>query len=291
MLPSYRLLGEVAPARDNVVLVVHALTGTDQPLSWWPGVVGDGCVLDPARHALLCPTLPAALVSADGADATTRDQARALVALLDALAIPRVRLVCGGSLGGMVTLEFAATAPDRFGHAVALAAPAVQTAQGMAWNALMHRALALGGPREGLALARMVGMLSYRAADGLEARFGNRTGREGVASWLAHHGERLVARFDAQRYAALITLMDRHDVGAGRGGVAAALAPVAARLTGVGIPGDQLYPANTVTRWTDAAGARYRAITSPHGHDAFLLEAPQVAAILAEALQDAQAAG
>ncbi len=284
MLPSYRLLGEIAPARDNVVLVVHALTGTDQPLDWWPGVVGDGCVLDPARWAVLCPTLPDALVTGQGAPATTRDMARALVALLDALDIPQVRLVCGGSLGGMVTLEFAATAPDRFGQAVALAAPAVQTAQGMAWNALMHRALAIGGPREGLALARMVGMLSYRSADGLEARFGPRTGREGVASWMAHHGERLVARFDAARYAALITLMDRHDVGAGRGGVAAALAPVAARLTGVGIPGDQLYPANTVAHWTAVSGARYGELDSPHGHDAFLLEAAQVAILLREAL-------
>ncbi len=284
MLPSYRLLGDIAPARDNVVLVVHALTGTDQPLDWWPGVVGDGQVLDPARHALLCPTLPAAPPAEGGGAPTTRDLARALVALLDALAIPRVRLVCGGSLGGMVTLEFAASAPDRFAQAVALAAPAVQTAQGMAWNALMHRALAIGGPRDGLALARMVGMLSYRSAEGLEVRFGNRADASGVAAWMAHHGERLVARFDADRYAQLIALMDRHDVGAGRGGVAGALAPVAARLTGVGIPGDQLYPAAVVEGWTTAAGARYRAITSPHGHDAFLLEAGQGSAILAEAL-------
>ena len=130
----------------------------------------------------------------------------------------------------------------------------------------------------------MVGMLSYRSADGLEARFGPRTGREGVASWMAHHGERLVARFDAARYAALITLMDRHDVGAGRGGVAAALAPVAARLTGVGIPGDQLYPANTVAQWTAVSGARYGELDSPHGHDAFLLESVQVTALLREAL-------
>jgi homoserine O-acetyltransferase len=285
VLPSYRLLGTLSPARDNAVLVVHALTGTDQPLDWWPGVVGAGQVLDPARHALLCPTLPHTLVADDGTPATTRHQARALAALLDALEIPQLRLVCGGSLGAMVTLEFAASYPDRFQQAVALAAPAVQTAQGMAWNALMHRALAVGGPREGLALARMVGMLSYRSADGLEARFGNRTDHTGVASWMAHHGERLVARFNAERYAGLITLMDRHDVGAGRGGVAAALAPVASRLLGVGIPGDQLYPANTVAAWTSAAGAPYAELASPHGHDAFLLEAAQVSALLAQALR------
>ncbi|MDB4949854.1 MAG: metX hom [Gemmatimonadetes bacterium] len=78
--------------------------------------------------------------------------------------------------------------------------------------------------------------------------------------------------------------MDSHDVGRGRGGAGKALRRAAAHLTGVGIPGDLLYPADDVRRWTDAACVEYREIASPLGHDAFLLEHDQVAAILSEAL-------
>jgi homoserine O-acetyltransferase len=296
----YCLEGAVSAARDNVVLVVHALTGTVHASTWWKGVIGEGAALDPTRHAILCANL---LGGCDGTtgpteadpDAlppfTTRDQAAVLARLLDALDIAAPLLVCGGSLGGMVTLEFAASFPARVRGAVALAAPAAQTAQGLAWNAIMRRAIALGGARDGLALARMVGMLSYRTPEGLERRFGRtRSRRESfqVNAWLEAHGEKLVARFDAASYGALIDAMDTHDVGRGRGGIAAALAPVADRLTGVGIPGDQLYPDVSVREWAAAAHAAYVDIASLHGHDAFLLESEQVSRLLAKAVADAE---
>ena len=296
----YRLEGTINAARDNVVLVVHALTGTTEASAWWPGVVGHGCAIDPTRHAVLCANLlggcDGTLVQRTG-DAldppaiTTRDQASVLARLLDALHIGEPLLICGGSLGGMVTLEFAASFPDRVRSAVVLAAPAAQTAQGSAWNAIMQTAIAIGGPRDGLALARMVGMLSYRTPEGLEQRFGRsrvQPTRSGVASgvvdWLQAHGERLVNRFDADSYSALIAAMDAHDTGRGRGGAESALAPVADRLTGVGIEGDLLYPAEAVRRWTRDIGARYVVIDSLHGHDAFLLETERVSAVLADAL-------
>jgi homoserine O-acetyltransferase len=221
---------------------------------------------------------------------TTRDQAIVLGALLDLLEIDRPLLVCGGSLGGMVTLEFAASFPDRVRRAVVLAAPAAQTAQGLAWNTIMQRAIEIGGAREGLALARMVGMLSYRTPEGLERRFGRVRNERGVFTvndWLAAHGDKLVARFDAVSYAALLDAMDTHDVGRGRGGIHAALAPVADRLTGVGVGGDLLYPAEAVREWVDVAGARYEHITSVHGHDAFLLERVRVSAVLRDAVATA----
>lgn len=297
----YRLEGAISEARDNVVLVVHALTGTVHASTWWKGVIGDGAALDPSRHAILCANL---LGGCDGTtgpseadpDAlppiSTRDQAAVLARLLDALRIAAPLLVCGGSLGGMVTLEFAASFPDRVRGAVVLAAPAAQTAQGLAWNAIMRRAIALGGARDGLALARMVGMLSYRTPEGLERRFGRTQSRAGgfqVNEWLDAHGEKLVARFDAASYGALIDAMDVHDVGRGRGGISAALAPVADRLTGVGIPGDLLYPDVSVREWAAAANADYTELASLHGHDAFLLESEQVSRLLAKALADAEA--
>jgi homoserine O-acetyltransferase len=292
----YRLEGELAPARDNLVLIVHALTGTVDATTWWRGVVDRGGAIDPTRHAVLTANLLGGCNGTTGPtnanpDAlppfTTRDQAAVLARVLDALGVRAPLLVCGGSLGGQVTLEFAASFPDRVRAAVVLAAPAAQTAQGLAWNTIMRRAVTLGGVTEGLALARMIGMLSYRTPEALERRFGRARSANGtflVNDWLDVHGERLVARFDASSYGALIDAMDAHDVGRGRGGIAAALAPVADRLTGVGIPGDLLYPAECVREWAQAARAHYVDLPSVHGHDAFLLETARVSAILRSAI-------
>lgn len=292
----YRLEGALSTARDNVVLVVHALTGTVNASEWWRGVVEAGGAIDPTRHAVLSANLLGGCGGTtgprnDSPDVlpafTTRDQAHVLARVLDALGVHSPLLVCGGSLGGQVTLEFAASFPQRVRAAVVLAAPAAQTAQGLAWNAIMRRAIALGGVQEGFALARMVGMLSYRTPEALERRFGrakNANGNYLVNEWLDVHGQKLVARFDATSYGALIDAMDTHDVGRDRGGISAALAPIANRVTGVGIPGDLLYPAECVREWATAAGAHYRDLPSVHGHDAFLLETTRVSNILREAI-------
>lgn len=296
----YRLEGSLNAARDNVVLVVHALTGSTHASEWWKGVIGANAAIDPSRHAVLCANLLGGCdgttgPSEDNPDAlppiSTRDQAALLARLLDALGIGAPLLVCGGSLGGMVTLEFAASCPTRVRSAVVLAAPAAQTAQGIAWNAIMRRAIALGGVREGLALARMVGMLSYRTPEGLERRFGRSRSEHGtfqVRDWLEMHGDKLVARFDATSYGALIDAMDEHDVGRDRGGLSAALSAVGDRLIGVGIPSDLLYPADSVREWTTAAKATYVELPSIHGHDAFLLEVDRVSAVIATAIKNSE---
>jgi homoserine O-acetyltransferase len=292
----YRIEGTINAARDNVVLVVHALTGTPEASDWWKGVIGEGEALDPATHAILCANLLGGCVGSSGPRFdddtlfpafTTRDQAAVLARLLDELRIDRPALVCGGSLGGMVTLEFAASFPERVRQAVVLAAPAAQTAQGLAWHAIMRRAVALGGTDEGLALARMIGMLSYRTSNSFEARFAREQSTSGVFrinEWLYAHGDKLVQRFDARSYIGLIDAMDAHDCGRGRGGIAESLRPVAARIIGVGIPGDILFSAESVQEWCAASGARYVELQSEHGHDAFLLEAERVSEIIGSAL-------
>lgn len=292
----YRLEGALNNARDNVVLVVHALTGTPQASAWWKGVIGANAAIDPTRHAVLCTNLLGGCNGTSGSSNatphalppfTTRDQALVLARVLDVLGIGAPMLVCGGSLGGMVTLEFAASFPERIRAAVVLAAPAAQTAQGIAWNRLMRRAIALGGVTEGLALARMIGMVSYRTPEGLEQRF-RRTrderGRFQMSDWLEVHGQKLVARFDATSYVSLIDAMDEHDIGRERGGISTALSAIGDRLVGVGVPGDLLYPATCVQEWTTAANATYVELPSIHGHDAFLLEVDRVAAIITDAL-------
>ncbi|MDQ6613019.1 MAG: homoserine dehydrogenase, partial [Gemmatimonadota bacterium] len=293
----YRLEGAISAARDNVVLVVHALTGTPDASSWWRGVIGAENVLSPHSHAILCANLLGGCAGTSGPrtdetnffpNITTRDQAASLARLLDELNVRVPLLICGGSLGGMVTLEFAASFPDRVRQAVVLAAPAAQTAQALAWHTIMRRAIAIGGAEDGLALARMTGMLSYRTSASLEERFGRNRNAGGlfeVNEWLYAHGDRLVQRFDASSYVGLIDAMDAHDVGRGRNGISAALTSVADRLIGVGIPGDILYSAESVRAWCEQSGAEYRELSSPFGHDAFLLETDQVSAIISDALQ------
>ncbi len=292
----WTLVGMPNAARDNVVLVAHALTGTPDVQEWWSELVGDGLAIDTRRYAVLCANVLGGCAGSTGprvGDAspfpalTVRDQACQLWSLLDAFDVHAPTLITGGSLGGMVALELAALQPHRVREVVVLAAPAAQTALGAGWHAIMRTAVAVGGSRDGLALARMAGMLSYRSAAGFESRFAHAEAPDGtpaIAAWLAHHGQRLLERFDAASYVALIDAMDRHDVGRGRGGLEAALRSVGPRITGVGIPGDLLYPDDVVTRWTQAIGARYVELSSRHGHDAFLLETEQVAAVLRDAL-------
>jgi homoserine O-acetyltransferase len=292
---QYTLLGRLNAARDNLVLVTHALTGTPDVHTWWPELIGPGRALDTEHVAVLCANVlggcygstgPAAESANGFPDLSTRDQAAALWALLDTLQVHAPALIVGGSLGGMVALELAALQPARCREVLVLAAPAAQTALGAGWHAIMRTALTIGGAHDGLALARMAGMLSYRAPSGLESRFAGRQqeGTHAVATWLAHHGERLVERFSAGSYRVLIDAMDRHDVARGRGSLADALGPVAERVTGVGIPGDLLYPDDVVRAWTSAIGARYESIVSDHGHDAFLLESERVGTLVSEAL-------
>jgi homoserine O-acetyltransferase len=296
---AYVLEGALNARRDNLVLVFHSLTGSPESLGGWKGeVIGPGKAIDTDRWAVLCPNLlgscygttytRGAFEPAGPPRVSTRDQARLAFELVEALGVRRVALATGGSLGGMVTLEWAATYPAHARAAVVFAAPVAHSAWALGWNHVQRQAVEAAGPAAGLAIARMVGMLTYRSPAELESRFARLPG-EGetfaVQSYLTHHGAKLVARFDAESYLTLLDAMDGHDVGRGRGGVAAALSAFEGLLVGVGITSDVLYPEDEVRRWVRAAGAESRTLPSPHGHDAFLLESGPVGEVLAEALE------
>lgn len=296
---AYHLDGALNPDRDNAILVFHALTGSaDAAGGWWTDVIGPGGPLDTDRYAVLCPNLLGSCYGTTGPGepgredfplVTTRDQARLAQLLVDELGITGVALAVGGSVGGMVAMEWAVANPGLADSVVVLAAPAAHTASAIAWNHIQRQAIEAGGER-GLEIARMIGMMTYRTPDEQARRFGRRRELDGgwsVASYLEHHGRKLRDRFDARSYVALTRAMDSHDVGRGRGGIAAALKTIRSRLIGVGIPGDVLYSHADVRGWVDAAGAEYREIRSIHGHDAFLLESEQTARILADALEPA----
>ncbi|HEX5872654.1 MAG TPA: hypothetical protein VFY65_19625, partial [Longimicrobium sp.] len=213
--------------------------------------------------------------------------------LVDELGVASVALAVGGSLGGMVAMEWAAQNPDLPRAVAILAAPAAHTAHAIAWNHIQRRMIDAAG-EQGLEIARMIGMMTYRTPDEQAERFGRGRTEAGewiVGAYLDHHGRKLRERFTVRAYRTLTGAMDSHDVGAGRGGTGSALRRIEGRLIGVGIPGDLLYSADDVRAWTEAAGAEYREIRSIHGHDAFLLEPAQVAEILEDALRSSEPAG
>lgn len=293
---AYGLLGEIEKNGVNVVLVFHSLTGGPANLGgFFPEAVGPGRPVDTARWAVVCPNLLGSCYGTSYRKAgddpgrlgpTTRDMARIAGLLLDALGVDRVALATGGSLGGMVALEWAASFPERSNAVVVFAAPAAHTAWGIGWGHIQRLAVEKLGV-EGLALARMVGMLTYRTPDELEERFGRKAGTDepfAIQSYLTRHGEKLVARFDTKSYLTLLDAMDAHDVGRGRGGISRALGAFRGRLTGIGIPGDLLYGPEDVKHWTHRAGAAFRKIRSRRGHDGFLLETERVGDLLAAEL-------
>jgi homoserine O-acetyltransferase len=213
-------------------------------------------------------------------------------------------------MGGMRALEWAATEPERVERLLLLACPASSTADQIAWSAPQlaairadpgwrggdyHDARPGDGPHLGLGVARRMAHLSYRSAFELGERFGRaaqdgedpwRGGRYAVESYLDHHADKLVRRFDAGSYVRLTEMMNAHDVGRGRGGVAAGLARVTARTLVAGVSSDRLYPPAQqaeLAAGIPGAGA-LRLIESPYGHDGFLVEAPRVNGLLGELL-------
>lgn len=147
------------------------------------------------------------------------------------------------------------------------------------------------GPHTGLGLARRLAQVTYRTEAELQARFGRSPqgdGRYQVESYLDHHAEKLVRRFDAGSYVTLTEAMNTHDIGRGRGGTAAALRRVTAPTLVAGIDTDRLYPLSQQTELaTGIPGADHvRVIESPHGHDGFLIETDQVTPLIRELTGD-----
>ncbi|OXS35704.1 homoserine O-acetyltransferase [Streptomyces sp. XY006] len=290
---------------------------------WWDGLVGPGRALDTDRWFIVAPNVLGGCQGSTGPSSpdpsgrrwgggfpflTQRDQVAAEAGLADALGIDRWALVAGGSMGGMRALEWAVSHPERTGALLVLATAAAAGAEQIAWANVQAHAIRSDpdwrgghyhdsgrGPHEGLGLARRIAHVTYRSEPELQLRFGRSPqgtedpwsgGRYQIESYLDHHAAKLVHRFDAASYVVLSEAMNSHDVGRGRGGVRAALSRVTARTLVAGVDSDRLYPASQQAEL--AAGIstadRLRLIESPHGHDGFLIEVAQVAALVRELL-------
>lgn len=319
----YQTYGRLNARRDNAILIFHALTGSahlagrhseaawaglspqEQAFGrqgWWDALVGPGKAFDTRRHYVVCANHLGSCYGSTGPLArdprhghafgpkfppvTVGDLARVQERLLERLGVAAAVLV-GGSLGGMVALEFALAFPRRSKKLIVMAAPARHGPWARAWNSLAREAIRLdpgyhGGRYRrqpaGLALARAIATLSYRAPSSFELRWGPEPLRG--EAYLLRQGGTFVGRFDANSYLTLSDAMDSHDVGKGRGGLSRALAGLKPPALFVGIDSDLLYPGAEVEEAARLARAEFVLLRSPHGHDAFLLEEQQVAAVV-----------
>ncbi|MET3808580.1 homoserine O-acetyltransferase [Nakamurella sp. UYEF19] len=306
---------------------VTGATGPDHPTpGWWDGLIGPGAPLDDGQFFVLAPnvlggcrgTTGPSSISPDGRpwgsrfpSLTTRDQVSAEHALARALGIRRVVAVIGGSMGGMRALEWGVTYPDEVDRVIAIATTAAASADQIAWAAPQLAAIRLDpefragdyydgpGPIGGMAVARQIAHITYRSGFELDQRFGRQLQPGGgatsrpwfaVESYLAHHGEKLGRRFDPNSYLVLTEAMNAHDLGRGRGGVEAALQRINAALTVAVVDSDRLYtPAEGVRIAAAPAAGPLITMHSDHGHDGFLIEADQVAAVVRDALGSGRA--
>lgn len=297
---GYRTWGE---PRDEATLICHALTGSADADEWWPGLFGPTRTFDPDHDFIIASNVLGGCYGTTGPTSTRpgtdhrygpdfpmitiRDMVDLQAALLDHLGVERLRLVIGGSMGGMQALEWASMFPERVEGGVAIGVGANHSAWSVAFSEAQRAAIWADpkfldgayqpdeGPDSGLAVARMIAMISYRGKANFETRFGRRTVEDEfeIRSYLRHQGQKLVARFDANTYLTLVDAMDSHDLARGRGEMEQVLTGIKTPFLAVGISSDILYPAAEVEEL--AAGlpnARYQMLHAAQGHDSFLIE-------------------
>jgi len=313
---AYRTWGRLNERGDNAILVCHALTGDTDAESWWPGLVGPGLALDTRRYFVLCANVigspygtvsPLTIAPETGQPygghfpvPTIRDTVALHRALLDRIGVRRLELVIGGSLGGMQTLEWAMQG-DFVRAIVPVGVGGRHPAWCIAWSEAQRQAIyrdprwngghyAQGNaPVDGLAIARMIAMISYRSFGSFQARFGRQTADTSTVhtfemeSYLHHQADKLVRRFDATCYVRLTQKMDTHDVARGRGEYLDVLRQIEQPALVVGVDTDLLYPLAEQRELADALPrGRLAAIEAPDGHDGFLIEHRRLNQIVTE---------
>jgi homoserine O-acetyltransferase/O-succinyltransferase len=319
---AYETWGTLNEARDNALLIIHALTGDSHAASneldnqpgWWEPLIGSGKAIDTDRYFVICPNNLGSCYGSTGPESinpdtgepyrlrfpmlTVRDLVTIQARLIDRLGVHSLQAVIGGSLDGMQVLEWAAMYPERVKKAIPVAASGRFSAQGIAFNEIQRRVIMLdpawnegnyrpeAAPSTGLAIARMVGVITYQSDELMAARFGRNPDarytnwpaflqRYDVEGYLNYQGDKLAKRFDPNSYLYLTRAMDSHDLGRGRGSYENGLRRISAPTLMVGIRSDILFPAYLVREVSDMLcqlghDSHYVELDSPNGHDAFL---------------------
>ena len=289
---------------------------------WWGPLVGPGAPIDTDKFFVVCPNVLGGCQGTTGPSSwaddgkpfgsrfpvvTVKDQVAVERFLAAELGIDRWYAAVGGSMGGMRALQWAVDFPSALERAIVVATGVAASAEQIALCWLQLQAIRLDpcflggdyydsgrGPLAGLAIARGIGHLSYRSEMELQQRFSNTSqddevplegGRYAVESYLEHHGDKMIGRFDANSYVVLSEAMNHYDLGRGYGGVKEALSRVRAQVTIAGISSDRLYPLRLQWELAKMLGAGdIKVVESLVGHDGFLVEHEAVGAVVREAL-------
>ena len=325
---AYETYGVLNANGNNAVLICHALSGShhaagyyseaDTKPGWWDTMIGPGKPIDTNRLFVVSSnniggcdgsTGPSSVSQSSGKpwgslfpQVTVEDWVETQKRLAESLGISHWAAVIGGSLGGMQALEWSVRYPSWLSHCVVLAAAPGLTAQNIAFNEIARQAIfsdpqwlqgdyALSEtvPEKGMALARMVGHLTYMSADKMSDKFGREL-RQGsfepdddepifqVESYLRYQGSQFAGRFDANTYVIMTRALDRFDLAShGQGDLSQALAQATAEFLVVSFSSDWRFApsrSQEIANALLASGKRvtYADIESDAGHDGFLLE-------------------
>ncbi|MBN1595794.1 homoserine O-acetyltransferase [candidate division FCPU426 bacterium] len=325
---AYETYGELTPERDNAILVLHALTGDahvagchtpeDKKNGWWDFMIGPGKAFDTNRYFVVCTNIiggcqgstgPASINPASGRPygmtfpmLTIGDMVKVQKMALAQLGITQLFSMVGGSMGGMQVLEWILRYPEMVRSAIMIASTPKCSAQSIAFNEVGRQAIitdphwrngeyygSSAKPETGLAIARMIGHITYLSEQSMNQKFGRRlqkreeysyefTGEFEVESYLHYQGLRFVQRFDANSYLYLTKAMDYYDAAAdwGKGNLEAACSRVKAKTLVMSFTSDWLFPSHQSKELVKAlrqnnADVSYVELDSDYGHDAFLI--------------------
>ncbi len=323
---AYETYGQLNQDRSNAILICHAWSGDahvagqhvpdDDKTGWWDDAVGPGKAFDTNKYFIVCSntiggcsgsTGPASINPKTGKPyaltfpiITIADMVNAQCLLMDHLGISQWLAIAGGSMGGMQALQWTVSYPQRVRSAIVLAATARLSPQTIALNEVPRQAIYADpnwnmgnyydGPRPdaGLAVARMIGHITFLSDESMREKFGRRLRGEGgygysfdtefeVESYLRYRGSSFTKRFDANSFLYLSKAMDYFDLSYGLPALADAFRKVTARFLVMSYTSDWLYPVGQSKELVRALlrsgiDATYVEIDSNYGHDAFLLE-------------------
>jgi len=323
---AYETYGQLNQAGDNAILICHALSGNahvagysspdDKKPGWWDSMVGPGKGIDTNKYYVICSnflggcsgsTGPSSINPATGKPydldfpiITIADMVKVQKLLLDKLGIKGLLAVIGGSIGGMQVLQWAIEYPDFVKAALPIATTTHLGAQSIAFDAVGRNAI-LGdanftggqyhdkeGPDRGLAIARMIGHITYLSEQGMREKFGRKlrgadqysydfNSEFTVETYLDYQGQTFVERFDANSYLYITKAADYFDLEKDYGSLQKAFADVKARFLVISFASDWLFTPAQSREIVEALAANGRDVTycdiaSSYGHDAFLLE-------------------
>lgn len=313
---AYHTYGTLDRHASNVVWVCHALTANSDVADWWQGLIGEGRVIDPAKHFIVCANIlgscygssgPLSVNPATGTpwyrtfpQVTIRDIVRAHMLLRKHLGIEQIHLLVGGSMGGYQVMEWALMEPERIGKLFLLCTGAAESTWGIAVHTAQRLAIEADGTWEepqpqagakGLKAARAIGMLTYRNYHTFVRTQTDpdkeKTDHFKASSYILYQGDKLVKRFNAQSYWLLTKAMDSHNIARGRHEeIFTTLRQITQKTLLIGITSDILCPPEEqVLLATHMLNTIYHEIDSPYGHDGFLIEFEKIGGILAGFLE------